>query len=378
MKNKVDSGSYRVLVVPLNWGLGHATRLIPLISELKNNGTEVILGGSHQHLSLLKQEFGELETVKLPYLRIYLSQYPSQILLIALQVPLIFLYIIREHFSLKKIIKEKKIDLLISDNCFGLWNRAVYSVFITHQLYIEVPQGVKFLSRMVNRMNRWFISRHNESWVPDEEKQMGFAGKLSHPPIPGILTSYLGILSRFHHTAHQSESQSVSQKKILIIISGPEKQRSVFEKIVSSEIHLLPGGYSCEIIRGLPGHQEELPMGWHHHVDSYELSQMITNAEYIICRSGYSTIMDLITLNRTAMLVPTPGQSEQEYLARYLCSKNYFSMMEQSEFNLVSAIRLLEERRINLPALSPDYENQLSKIIRETINRAIKVEIPQR
>ncbi len=364
---------FRVLVVPLNWGLGHTTRLIPIIRELKKLNVEIIAGGSPVSLLLLKQEFGELPTVRLPFLHIKLGKHRSQIGIIALQLPLILFYISREHAALRKIVRKHRIDMVISDNCFGLWNRKVYSVIITHQLNIRLPRMVSFLNRFITNINSWFIRHYDECWVPDYEEQMGFAGKLSHAANPGISPVYLGILSRFLGYNYIRESSETSnKKKILILISGPEKQRSVFEKIIYRQIHRLHVDYTYTIVRGLPKDDQDVPSGWYNHLPSDQLANMILAADYIICRSGYSSIMDLIALNRTALLVPTPGQPEQTYLADYLCSRDYFLSMKQHEFNLVDAIKLLNEKKNKYIFQTSIMPDQLSQNLSKTIFAVIK------
>jgi UDP-N-acetylglucosamine:LPS N-acetylglucosamine transferase len=356
MMNKTSIQGKRILVVPLNWGLGHVTRIIPIIKVCILSGAKVIIGGSPQHLWLLKQDFGNLEAVSIPFLKIRLSRRSTQSGGLIMQVPLFLINVLREHVALKRIIRNNKIDLVISDNCYGLWNRSLPCIFITHQLFIEVPQKVKMFSTLANGINKWFIRRYDACWVPDSEDDGGFAGKLSHIKIQSVKISYLGILSRFQNNAEKFlKSNSGNRKKLLIMISGPEKQRTVFEQIIRQQLPDLPINFSFDIIRGLPGHQEKLPPGWHNYEHSGCLKKMIIEADYIICRSGYSTIMDLIALKRTAFLVPTPGQSEQEYLAEYLQKKDYFLYGKQDTFNILSAIEQLDHLKVNLaPESSPN------------------------
>jgi hypothetical protein len=333
----------KVLVVPLNWGLGHASRIIPIISALKDAGASVLIGGSPSHLSLLKEEFQNIDTLSIPYLRIRLSNRGNQILKIALQLPAFAFYIFREHRALKKIIAEKKIDLLISDNCYGLWNQKVYSIFITHQLHIKLPQKIKFLEKTINKINHWFIGNFDECWVPDIKENGGIAGELSHVRLESIHQKYLGIISRFQNDVTIPKVvRSLATKKILIIISGPENQRTIFENAIRKELMGLGNELSITVIRGLPGADPDfLPEGWYNHLPAHQLKDLIVGSDYIISRSGYSSIMDLLSLRRTALLIPTPGQTEQEYLAEYLSHKGLFLFQKQNEFNLIEGIRIL-------------------------------------
>jgi UDP-N-acetylglucosamine:LPS N-acetylglucosamine transferase len=232
------------------------------------------------------------------------------------------------------------------------------------------------MNRIVNSINRWFINRHNECWIPDVEEGMGYAGKLSHPPMKGIKTTYLGILSRFDQKKTIPKPSKEDRKKILIILSGPENQRTVFEKKVQEQFRYLPENYSYNIVRGLPENTDGLSSGWFNHLPSYAMEKLILEADYIICRSGFSTIMDLIALNRTALLVPTPGQSEQEYLAAYLNSKGCFLMMEQHKFSLISAVQLLEQKIISASIAHENYHGKIKHTIQEMINRSSNQESP--
>ncbi|MBN2522104.1 MAG: hypothetical protein JXB24_02470 [Bacteroidales bacterium] len=327
----------RVLLVPLNWGLGHATRLLPVISNYIRNGDTVFVGGSPSHLSIILEEFSEVNTVTIPYARIRFNGSRNQLLSLMLQIPFFFIQIVREHLSLKKIIKQHKINFIVSDNCYGLWNKNVHSVFITHQLNIILPHRLIAFEKFINKVNRWFIEKYDECWIPDLEDHDSYAGKLSHGNSLHNQVSYIGILSRFS-IADLTDQRKKHKKEILFLISGPENQRTLFEKLIRDQIKYIPEEYVYTVIRGLPGKKEDMLPGWHNHLSSKKLLPLIKSADIIICRSGYSTIMDLLALKKTAVLVPTPGQPEQEYLAEYLSSKNLFCTMKQDEFTIRSVL----------------------------------------
>jgi UDP-N-acetylglucosamine:LPS N-acetylglucosamine transferase len=333
----------RILIVPLNWGLGHATRLIPVIKLCKEEGATVILGGSNRHQDFLQQETGATETVSMPCLKIFLSHSHAQVRTIILQLPLIFIYLFREHQAVQRIIRKRKIDLIISDCCFGLWSHKIPAILITHQIYIEIPPRIKLCARLINRINTWLIHRFDACWIPDIEPKNGLAGKLSHHEIHGIQKAYIGILSRFQDGIKDKPPLSKEPgKKLVIMLSGPEKQRTVLENIIKEQLINLPSHISFTVLRGLPELSDKLLPGWYNHISSMELQAILSEADYIICRSGYSTIMDLVALNKTAMLIPTTGQSEQEYLAAYLTGKGYFLSIKQNEFELISVIQQLD------------------------------------
>ena len=336
MKNK------RIFLVPLNWGLGHVTRSIPVIRKFIDQGNTVLVGGSPSQLILLTDEFPGITRVKFPYTRVRLNRKQFQLFSLFCQVPIFLMQICKEHIALKKVIKNYKIDLVVSDNCYGLWNKKIHSIFITHQLNIKLPEYIKFLSKPINKINHWFIKKYDECWIPDLKNSGGYAGELSHGTAINNKIRYIGILSRFSFFKQSEDVRNFTLKKsILILISGPENQRSVFERIIKDQIPAISDKYEYTIIRGLPEKKADLGPGWYNHMPSKELMKKISKANAIICRSGYSTIMDLLTLNKTAMLVPTLGQAEQEYLAEYLSSKQLFFTVSQNELNIALAIEKL-------------------------------------
>ena len=334
----------RILVVPLNWGLGHATRLIPVIRFLKEHGATILLGGSPSHLQIITREITQCEIVDLPYLRIRLAGRTSQILSGILQSPRFFLTIYREHRQLKRIIRSKVIDLVISDNCYGLWNRHVPSVIICHQVHIKLPGKIKLPEKLINTINLRLLSKFDECWIPDLPGKINLAGELSHPEGLKLKHRYTGILSRFSSLSSENPpGESTGKKKILIILSGPENQRTLFEDLIRRQLEQLPGEYVYTVVRGLPASSEPEDHIWFNHLDPAQLKDHIRHADLIICRAGYSTIMDLVSLGRSAVLVPTPGQSEQEYLASSLAEKGFFINLKQDEFTFQKALTLSQK-----------------------------------
>lgn len=332
----------RVLIVPFNWGLGHATRLIPVIKQFLHFRAEVIIAGCPEHRHFFLSENLPTEFIEFPAQTVILSKSHSQILKIFLQIPVFIYQIIREHFALKKVIRKKKIDIVVSDNCYGLWNRKVFSIFITHQINIQLPKEIRWLQGFINKINHRLIRRFDMCWIPDLENNNGIAGILSHGLPENISSAYIGLLSRFTGMQTEISERSDNQKSLLCILSGPEPQRSILESIIEKEQHDPDENIQLHVIRGKPGDESESKYnGWHNHLPSDKLIRLILQADYIICRSGYSTVMDLLALGKTAMLVPTPGQTEQEYLAGYLSEKGLFLKMTQKDFSVLKAIEML-------------------------------------
>ena len=333
--------SKKVLVVPLNWGLGHTTRLIPVISMLQSLGAAIYFGGSKAQIALMKHEFKSIRYIPFPTIRIRLGKQKYQVMSFFLQLPVFALQILREHLFLNKLIKRKGINVVISDNVYGLWNNNAYTIFITHQLEILLPGGLKWIQNPVNQFIRRNISKFNECWIPDVNGTINFAGKLSHPKKLPVNCKYIGILSRFDRQEPKTNNTG-TEHDLLILLSGPEPQRSQFERMIAKQLSQYAELEKYIVVRGIPYGRDTLSKKWINHLPAQKLYKLIMASEYIICRSGYSTIMDLIALNKRALLVPTPGQKEQEYLASYMQEKNWFDTMDQEHFNLRNAFLLLK------------------------------------
>jgi uncharacterized protein (TIGR00661 family) len=331
----------RILVAPLNWGLGHATRCIPLIKELVANGCVVLIAASGPVKALLEAEFPHLQFLHINNYNIRYSRKKIWLPLKLLwQIPGILHTIYTENRWLRDIIRAYKPDGVISDNRFGLHNKIIPCVYITHQLTIKAPGRLG--EWLAQKIHYHYINKFSQCWVPDAEGVPDLAGKLSHPAVkPKIPLQYLGPLSRF-------EKLPVQQKlyDLLIIISGPEPQRTVFEEILLKELTAYTG--KVLLVRGLPGSglvpgQQQQNLQVVNHLSSGDLCLAIQQSALVLSRSGYTTIMDLVKLRQKAILVPTPGQAEQEYLATYLQQQGLFTLMPQQKFSLTDAIKQAEK-----------------------------------
>ncbi|ATL46661.1 glycosyl transferase family 28 [Chitinophaga caeni] len=326
----------KILIVPLDWGLGHATRDIPLIYELLNAGCEVIIAAEGKHAALLHQEFPGLTMLPLPGYRI---QYAQKGLFfgpkIIQQIPKIYKSVTYENNWLREIVKEYKIDAVISDNRFGLHHPGIKSVFISHQLLIKTPFG-KPVENWLQSINYSYINKYDECWVPDFQGDNNLSGELGHPKKLPEHTKYLGCLSRFEPIPGIEKKYDV-----LALISGPEPQRSNLESMILEQIKSLP--IKALIVSGLPGQpfKNEIAPGIIHvnHLDSKSLNEAMIASDLVISRTGYTTLMDLAKLDKKSVLIPTPGQSEQEYLGDYFMKKGYSYCIPQQKFILAEALK---------------------------------------
>ena len=359
------TGNPKVLVAPLDWGLGHATRCIPVIYELLSQNAEVWLAGEGAQEALLKREFPELSFL---YLRGYRMRYGNSrsglLRAIFMQIPGMLSAIKNEHSWLQKAVAEHHFDAVISDNRFGLYHPSIPCVFITHQLRIKTPLG-RWSENILQNRNYQFINWFNECWIPDEEGEKNLAGELSHPSKkPSSPIHYIGVLSRM------KKNPPCEQKgRLFISLSGPEPQRTIFENIIIRDIAHYQG--RATIVRGLPNDANLIPstndIHFFNHLPTAEMNNEMEKAEFVISRSGYSTIMDIAALGKKSILVATPGQPEQEYLAKYLKQKRFAFCVNQEHFSLSKTLEQAAhfEHQIN------DYpiNFNLSSIIQSFISK---------
>jgi uncharacterized protein (TIGR00661 family) len=322
----------RVFYTVLDWGLGHATRSVPIIKELQRQNFHVILGGSGESLQLLKNEFPGLHFYDLPA---YNPRYPAgnrMVTMMVKQLPKFYRIVKEEHQVTENIIRKEQIDVLISDNRYGCWSKTIPSIFITHQSNIQMPERFGWMAPLVRALIRKLLGKFSECWVPDFKNGV-ISGKLSDfSKLKDIEVKFIGPVSRFGKF-----SSSDFTYDVLAIFSGPEPQRSIFEEIVLKQ--LKNSDKSFFAVRGLPfygpTYKEDNIINF---ANMQLLEQLIGSSKVVIARSGYSTVMDLIALRTKAVLVPTPGQTEQEYLAKVLHQRAWFYSTPQDKFDLTTAL----------------------------------------
>lgn len=333
---KSASSKPKILVAPLNWGLGHASRCIPVIKFLHASQTEVIIACGNNQKLMLQAEFPSLRFINLPGYNLKFGQTKRLTLLkIIFQIPKILIGIKKENRWLKGFLAEEKPDAVISDNRYGLFSTKIYCVFITHQLHIKAPFGKK-IENIIQRINYKYINKFSECWVPDFENESSLAGDLSHPKkLASTNIRYIGCLSRL-----KKIDTKIIENSLLIILSGPEPQRTILEKILLNQLQSYQG--KVNFVKGAPG-KKEIPavnsnITIYNHLPIIELNKIICESEYVICRSGYSSIMDIVKLEKKSIVIPTPGQTEQEYLADYLFRKKIVLAADQKKFLLNDAL----------------------------------------
>jgi uncharacterized protein (TIGR00661 family) len=351
-----------VVIALLDWGLGHTTRSIPIIRHLIEIKCNILVACNSSQTLILAREFPGLQFIQLEGYDLHYGKNAWQtILSIIMQSPKILTKIKHENKWLDRLLTTYKADLIISDNRFGFYNSNVKSIFITHQLAIR--SGInKTTDRLIRLFNYKYINRFDECWVPDYEGATNLAGSLSHPPVkPNTPVHYLGALSRFERS-----TASASSDTILIVLSGPEPQRTILEEKILRNIASLKSPVT--LVRGLPEHVSSLEVPGnitvHNHLPSAELNKLMIEARWVVSRAGYTSIMDYMKTGVRSILIATPGQAEQEYIAAYLHEQKLALSINQDEFDLPDAIEKAE--RFGYKQLNWDME-QYKKVIEASV-----------
>ncbi|MFT3884879.1 MAG: glycosyltransferase [Flavobacteriales bacterium] len=320
----------RILVAPLDWGLGHATRCVPIIRRLIASGATPIIGADKGPLAVLRAEFPELEHTVIPGMDVRYTRGASQGGTLARQFPRMLRSVRDEHAELMRSKEALRLDAVISDQRFGLHAQGLPSVLITHQVFPFAPFG----QRLVRRINQRMMMHFDAIWIPDHAEAPGLAGALSHGPLPKQ-ARYIGPISRLDPA---SAIKPGTHYATVAVISGPEPQRTLLEEKLLRRMQALPGAHM--LVRGKPGSGAEEQRGnvtVLPHADAPTLAGLLLDAGRIISRTGYTTLMDLDALGRTALLIPTPGQPEQEYLGGLHARTGLFHVQQQSGLDLDQA-----------------------------------------
>lgn len=316
-----------ILVAPLNWGLGHATRCIPIIKKLLSHNYKVLLASDGPALSMLRKEFPQLGFIELPDYQIVYPKSGSYFKLkLISSLPQIRAAISSEKKIIKQLVKEGRIDGIISDNRLGVRNKKVPSVFMTHQLNVLSGNTSLFSSKV----HQGYIKKFDECWVPDVEKFPNLSGKLGHPKKLSFPVTYLGPLSRM------KKEKMPFKYDILALLSGPEPQRTLLEeKLMEVFLHQ---AVKVLLVRGVLEDETQTTIQKNITIVNFmltqELERAINESKCVVSRSGYTTIMDLAAMEKEAYFIPTPGQYEQKYLAKQLKQKGIVPSSRQENFSL--------------------------------------------
>ncbi|MCL2329631.1 MAG: glycosyltransferase [Bacteroidetes bacterium] len=318
-----------VIIAPLDWGLGHATRCIPIIKTLLNGKNRCIIASSGRSLELLKQEFPTLEFEEIPSYNItYGKNTFSTFFKLLVQIPKSLVVKSKEQSIANALAEKYNANVIISDNRFGMYSSKCKSIFITHQVRVRLPLVLRPFEFLFFQINKAMILKFDECWIPDYNGSKNISGILSHSwTVPN--SYFIGPLSA------REQVHSLRNYDVVAILSGPEPQRGIFEAILCRILPTLP--YSSCLVRGvLAAHSQSTQVGncvIQTFATNYEINQLLSGAKIIISRAGYSSIMDYEKLHLKAILVPTPGQTEQEYLGNYLREKTRYWTIAQNRLH---------------------------------------------
>lgn len=334
-------------MAPLNWGLGHATRCIPIIEVLISLGYNPIIASDGVALEILKKEFPDQKFLILPSYEIEYAKNGKNFKWKLLKnSPKMIDAILNEKKIVKNWVVEFELSGIISDNRLGVHSKKIPSVFMTHQLNVLTGSTTWFTSKM----HQFIIKKFTECWVPDSEKTPNLTGKLGHLKNPSFKTKYIGPLSRL-------EKQDLPIRyHLLVLLSGPEPQRSILEEILQEEVLRFDG--KVIFVKGkIEAEQKTYQIEnttFYNYMNAKQLEKTINESEIVLCRSGYTTVMDLAKLEKKAFFIPTPGQFEQEYLAKKYKKDGMVPYAKQDKFKIRNLLEISMYR--GLPKLDAEID----------------------
>lgn len=332
----LTNASKHILIAPLDWGLGHTTRCVPIMRYLLSRGHSVTFAGNEWQRRYINESFKGIETIHLEGYDVTYSKRGSAFMFnLFAQVPGLLRTIREEHDWLQLLVRERSIDAVISDNRYGLFHDMLPCVMMTHQLQAQTGLGTA-ADNLLRRLHYKYIRRFHKCWVVDVPGTPNLSGKLAHPHVIPENAEYIGLLSQLE----EENILQAAEEHLLVLLSGPEPQRTILAaKLWAQVLHysgkviFVEGSNKVKRPEIIPSH-----VIWHGQITKDTLLPLMLNAKIVVCRSGYSTIMDLATLHKKAILIPTPGQTEQEYLGKYLHAEGMYYTMSQKKFELQKAL----------------------------------------
>jgi UDP-N-acetylglucosamine:LPS N-acetylglucosamine transferase len=341
-----------ICISPIDWGLGHATRCITLIKAFEKLGYKVYIATEGYHEAILREALPNAHFLNLRGYRIRYAKWGFNLPIVLLfQLPKIIYSIIHEHNWLKKAHAQYQFDMIVSDNRFGFYHKQVPNVFITHQLNLQMHFA--WATRLFQKIQYAWLKKYTACWIPDIEGANNLSGMLANPKQkPSIPLWYMGCLSRLIDTPIDNTSDNNSsvhsatnnnQNVFLGIVSGPEPQRTLLENLLWKAGNKL--NIPFIVIAGTPSKEEPNKIIAENknailyaHLAAPALVKEIKRADYIICRGGYTTLMELIPFGKKLIFIPTPGQTEQLYLGKLWEEKNWALCYAQENFKLNFAL----------------------------------------
>jgi spore coat polysaccharide biosynthesis predicted glycosyltransferase SpsG len=285
----------KIIFSPLNWGMGHVSRSLPLLEQLLNQHNSITVFCSAAQQKIYELYFSNLRFIHHDPYAFSFGKKGFNTLGFIKQLP----SLIKQHQTELKRIAEYialyPTDYIISDQRYGFRSASVCSIFITHQCSLALPWYLG-LGQFINRS---LIQRFNMTWIMDDEHQR-FAGKLSVKFASN--QHYIGVKSRFH----LASSVKKEEKKLhILVVNGPTEFHPLLLKAFEPELSRID-----LIIGARPDLSNNIPCiySWN------EADEVLNQAATIYSFCGYSTLMDVVALGCEWKSIPTPGQWEQGYL----------------------------------------------------------------
>jgi hypothetical protein len=316
-----------VLVAPLNWGLGHAARCIPIIQFLALRCKKVVIAADGEALFLLQREFPHLKSYKLASYKVR-YRFDSIFLNVVYMIPSILRALFSDLYKADSLVKLTGATVIISDNRLTFRNKRAINLYMTHQYFIL--HSYKWVGTLASHLHQYFIRKFSACLIPDFPGSASLCPALSGPEAPEKY--FMGPLTRIRYKPQPSRWD------IVFLPTGPEPQRSVFANVISDELTklteysiLMVGSKSLSPVYALPPPHIDV-VEW---PSSQEMEDILNASRLLISRSGYTTCMDIFHLPLCAILIPTPGQTEQEYLAVFHKNRSGIEILDQNQINII-------------------------------------------
>lgn len=339
----------KVLVAPLDWGLGHATRCVPVIREFLRQGAVVELAVVKSNAALLRQIFPNLRQHVAPSYNIVYPKHGYNMGLWLLKNGAHLSKVIRyEHQYAERMVERFHYDVLLSDNRFGFYSKKAKSIYMTHQRRIAFPPMFAAFETTGILWHGAVMRHFDEVWVPDLPDAPGFAGSMSHVNLNPRPVKFVGALSRFRAPPPEGNSALYNY---VAVVSGVEPARSRFEKQLKQVLNKIEGRHA--IIMGQPflglKSWTEGNIDFFTHLEDDSFAKTVRSCKWVISRGGYSTVMDMAVLGAKCVFVPTPGQYEQIVLARELQKSGYAVSIDEQKLDAQELQKMTADANVMLP-----------------------------
>lgn len=355
----------KVLVAPLDWGLGHATRCAPIIQAFIEKGCEVEVAVVKGNAQILREMFPNVRQRLCPSYNVVYPKHGYNMGFWLLKNSVHLNKVVRaERRFVEEMVRLHGYDIIVSDNRFAFYSNKAYSIYMTHQRRIAFPKAFRMFESIGKVWHATVMSRYDEIWVPDIPEKPGYAGSLSHTGICSRPLRFVGALSRFmlpmigKKTKAAPKADVAKDLKIVAVISGVEPARSRFEAKLRYVLAQIPGKHVMILGKPTAGQKtwREGNITFYTHLPSDEFAQTVSRAEWVLSRGGYSTVMDMAVLGAKCIFVPTPGQYEQIILARELSAAGYAASISEDRLGVDIVMDMLSRENVEVLPKVADAE----------------------